>query len=320
MPGRPFSYRDFRKDDPNDRVPHPQRRSLRGLWLLNAWLNNVDTRDANSLDVFVPSAEDPELGHVEHYLLDFGDALGSAGTKPKYPGEGYEGLLDWRLALGGLGSLGMWYRYWLPIQRAPHRAVGIFEAQVFRPERWSPHLPNPAFDQAGILDTYWAAALIARFDVEDLVAIVSTAEYSDRAAEAWILRVLLQRQYTILDWVFQRVLPLDSPRIRRGHIVELEDLAVRAALIAPDRVGYRWTLTWHGPEALEVASGENDRPQADLSGVLDTLRSKVDLETHPFFTIAWQRPLPTPELPAVKVHLRLLPEGLLLVGLDREAR
>lgn len=316
----PFSYRGTRPDDPNDTVPHERRRSLRGLRLFSAWLNNVDTRDANSLDVFVPAEDAPQLGFVKHYLLDFGDALGSAGTSPKYPGEGYEGLLDWPLVMQSLGTLGLRYRYWLPIRRAPHRAVGIFEAQVFEPERWRPHLPNPAFDSAGTLDDYWAASIIARFDVEDLVAIVRAAEYSDRAAEAWVLRVLLQRQYRILEWVFSKVLPLDALRILDGYRVHLEDLAVRAALLEPGQVGYRYRLVWHRPEGpVEVITGENFLPQADLQPAIASLDPEA-LAASPFFTLEWSRPLPTPDLPPVKVHLRHLPEGLLAVGVEREAR
>ncbi|HKE18339.1 MAG TPA: hypothetical protein VKB80_25850, partial [Kofleriaceae bacterium] len=52
-PGRslgPFAYRSVRVDDPNDRIPHERRRSLRGLWVFSAWLNNTDVRQENTLD------------------------------------------------------------------------------------------------------------------------------------------------------------------------------------------------------------------------------------------------------------------------------
>lgn len=317
----PFSYRGTRADDPNDRLPHERRRSLRGLRLFSAWLNNVDTRDANSLDVFI-EADEAGVGYVKHYLLDFGDALGSDGTKPKYPGQGYEGLVDWPLIGQSFFTAGLWYRYWLPVQRAPLRAVGIFEGQVFDPERWQPALPNPAFDDADALDEYWAASIIARFDVEDLIAIVRSARYSNPAAQAWILRVLLQRQYAILADAFDRVLPLDDPRVE-GFTVRFEDLAVRAALLTSGQAGYRWRLEWHhAGERFPIAEGENHVPHADLSAAFERLADEDSgaLERYPFFTVTMTRPLPAEGLPGVQLHLRYLPEGLIAVGLEREAR
>ncbi len=316
----PFAYRGLRADDPNDRLVHEQRRSLRGLWLLSAWLNNVDTRDANTLDMFVPSAM--KNGHVKHYLLDFGDALGSAGTRPKFIGEGYEGRLDWPQVAKSLFTAGLWYRYWLPIQRSPFRAVGVFEAEVFEPGRWRPNLPNPAFEARGMLDIYWAAALIARYDVDDLIAIVDQAKFSDPGAASWILRVLLQRQQKILEWVFDRVLPLDRPQVTQGYTAEFEDLGVRSALLSTEQVGYSWQLMWHrdsGPQ--RIAGGENFEPVANLGPAIAALKARepTALQQAPFFTLLMRRPLPTPDLAPVQLHLRLLPEGLIMVGLDRES-
>src|SRR5262249_54272081 len=49
----PFSYRGTRSDDPNDTVPHEDRRELRGLGVFAAWLNHHDTKAINSLDSVV---------------------------------------------------------------------------------------------------------------------------------------------------------------------------------------------------------------------------------------------------------------------------
>ena len=108
-----------------------------------------------------------------------------------------------------------------------------------------------------------------------------------------------------------------------GQEVSLEDLAVRAALLDADEVGYRHDLHWHGPEGPTlVASGEADEPRVDLERVFRRLleKSPGTLDEYPFFTLDWSRPLPTPELPPVKVHLRHLPEGLLAVGMERKPR
>jgi len=319
----PFAYGGLRADDPNDLIPHQRRRSLRGLWLFSAWLNNVDTRDSNSYDVFIEDPARPEQGYVKHYLLDFGDALGSAGVGPKYLGEGYEGLLDWPQVLRSLVTAGLWYRYWLPLQRSPYGEVGVYEARVFDPERWRPALPNPAFDEAELLDTYWAAAIIARFDVDDLMAVVNEAHYRHAGASAWMLRVLLQRQSTLLSWVFEQVLPLDRPEVEDGYRLTLEDLAVRAALLAPETVGYDYSVRWHGPDGdVDLQAAQIDTPSVDLRGVVERLRTSAGtaLAEAPFITVTWRRPLPTPEAPSMQVHLRIVQDGLLLVGLEREVK
>jgi len=55
LPGRPvggYEYRGTRKDDPNDLIPHQRRRSLRGLRVFGAWLNHVDLKVDNTLDLY----------------------------------------------------------------------------------------------------------------------------------------------------------------------------------------------------------------------------------------------------------------------------
>ena len=49
----PFNYQGMRSDDPNDIVPHEDRRELRGLGVFAAWLNHHDTRAINSMDSLV---------------------------------------------------------------------------------------------------------------------------------------------------------------------------------------------------------------------------------------------------------------------------
>lgn len=103
----PFDYRGVRRDDPNDVVPHEHRRSLRGLRMFAAWINNTDTRSSNTLDVFVPSPDQPGLGYVVHYLLDFGDSIGAAGVRPKYVGQAYQHRIDWEQIGASLFSAGI---------------------------------------------------------------------------------------------------------------------------------------------------------------------------------------------------------------------
>ena len=54
LPGKvlgPFRYSGHAPDDPNDLVPHEQRRELRALRVFGAWTNLVDWKAGNTLDV-----------------------------------------------------------------------------------------------------------------------------------------------------------------------------------------------------------------------------------------------------------------------------
>jgi len=57
LPGKPIGrirFVDTRPDDPNDIVPHEDRRELRGYGVFAAWLNHVDAKAINSLDTLIP--------------------------------------------------------------------------------------------------------------------------------------------------------------------------------------------------------------------------------------------------------------------------
>ncbi len=312
LPGKilgPFYYRGQRADDPNDDVPHERRRSLRGLWLFSAWLNNVDTRASNTLDVFIPG-EDPELGYIRHYLIDFGDALGSGGTRPKYLGEGYEGRIDWRWIASGFFSAGIYYRYWLPLRRAPFRSVGIFEAEVFEPGRWAPSVPNPAFDSATVLDTYWAGSIIARFTRPHLEAVVAAANYKEPGARSWVLEVLRERQRKVIQYAFARVLPLDDPKLS-DTTLSLVDLARASGLYPQTEAGYQWEVFW---EDHRLGGGLLRQPELDLGPFWRAATTRTGFSETPFLQVRW-----TAEAggPSVTVHIRALENQLLLVGLER---
>src|SRR5579863_746223 len=79
----PFRYTGTRPDDPNDVIPHDDRRELRGGRVLAAWLDHFDAREQNSMDSWIAQGSDgggkakPDAspGHVVHYYLDTSDCL-----------------------------------------------------------------------------------------------------------------------------------------------------------------------------------------------------------------------------------------------------
>ena len=56
LPGRPlgpFDWKGRRDDDPTDRVNHENRRELRGLRMICAWIAHFDMKQHNTLDMWV---------------------------------------------------------------------------------------------------------------------------------------------------------------------------------------------------------------------------------------------------------------------------
>lgn len=324
LPGIPigsFSYEGTRTDDPNDVVPHERRRSLRGLWLFSAWINNTDTRRHNTLDTFIPVAKGAPLGHVRHHLLDFGDSLGATGSREKYVSEGYDELVDWREIGKNFLAAGLRYPYWVQVKRSPYRGVGVFEAEVFDPSRWRPRYPNPAFLEATPSDTFWAASILARFDRAHILAAVTAADYTEAGAADFVYRALRKRREKLLAYAFRNMLALDDPRVVDRYEVVLTDLEVLAGLRAPTD-GYRWTVRWNRTRARDtrLAEGETSGPSFDLrAAVAEAIRvGGDDFARDPYLTLSVRRPRGEAEGPQVEIQLRVVRDHLLPVGLDRE--
>jgi hypothetical protein len=234
----PFLYAGTRPDDPNDLVPHQDRRDLRGLRVFAAWLNNTDAKASNSLDVVVTAGG---VRSIRHYLLDFGSALGSDGDAPKDPRLGHEYMLSTPGAtikqILGLGLVPeSWERAHFP--RLP--AVGNFESELFDPETWKPDYPNPAFINHLPDDDYWAAKQVMAFTGDDIRAIVETARYSDNRSAEYMISTLAARRDKIGRAYFTKVLPLDHFRVEHEQLI-FDDLAVQYGFHVPRSYAVRWS-------------------------------------------------------------------------------
>jgi hypothetical protein len=313
-----------RRDDPNDRIPHERRRSLRGLWVFYAWINNTDAKYSNTLDTFNVTDEHNNQGYIRHYLIDFGTSFGGTPGGPKPRHEGYEYKVDW----SGMGerftTLGIKYPYWATVHGTPFRSIGNYEAVVFDPERWKPKYPNPAFDAADDYDTFWAASILARFGPIEVAAAVSAANYSEPDAVAWLVTTALLRRNKLLQFAFRKMAPLDDPRVtRRGQLV-LTDLELLAGLRDTGSVHYDWIAYWHEAGSKPRAIGASHSREASLylGPIVEhlTAAGRDALSAAPFLTVSWRRRVDGGEAgPWVDVHLRVLDDGTIIpVGLERE--
>jgi len=232
----PFRYEGTRGDDPNDTIPHENRRDLRGLFVMASWLNHTDVKATNTLDTIIQN----EFPFVRHYLIDFGSALGSDGDMAKDARFGHEFMLPTLSeAVTTILKFGLFPEDW---ERAkfPHLdAAGHFQSKVFDPQEWKTDYPNPAFLSRLPDDEFWGAKLVMAFNDEDIRAIVETGQYSDYRVTEYMTQTLINRREKIGKAYFSKLLALDHFEVRNGELV-FEDLAAKYGFQPPAQYGIGW--------------------------------------------------------------------------------
>ncbi len=138
----PWRYQGTRDDDPNDVVNHEDRRELRGMEVLAAWINHFDSREMNTLGTFVA---DGGRGYVRHNMIDFGDCFGSIWEPPLLGRRiGHAYYLDFPYLMEDLLTFGTIERRW-DVARfgASGPVFGYFDVATFDPDKYRPGYPNP---------------------------------------------------------------------------------------------------------------------------------------------------------------------------------
>lgn len=249
----PFRYEGTRSDDPNDTIPHQDRRELRGLHVFCAWLNHTDVKSINSLDTVV---EEGGIHFVRHYLIDFGAILGSDSDMPKNARFGNEYIIPKAgQALTRIVALGLDIRPWESASYGHLKAVGQFESRVFDPEKWKSNYPNPAFLRRLPDDEYWAAKHVMAFTNEDIRAIVETGDYSDPAVVEYLTQALIERRDKIGKVYFSKVLPLDHFAVKDDRLV-FDDLAVTYHLLSAREYAVQWSAFDNHTETKTPLTGQ----------------------------------------------------------------
>lgn len=224
-----FDMLGRREDDPNDRIPHEDRRSLRASWALFAWLGEIDPGAPNTLDTYVK-----ERGRrfVRHYIIDFGATLGSFTTRSDGLHEGTEYVIEVGRTLGSLLSLGLYRRPFEGERAAWERhvgdyaAAGWFPAEGFDPEQYRPRLKVPAHMRRTDRDLYWGAKLVTSFTDAQIAAVVATAGMPTRDA-AYVEHALEVRRDIIGRRYLRPMTAVESPAISSdGTQLCFDDLAI----------------------------------------------------------------------------------------------
>ena len=259
----PFRYAGVRSDDPNDLVPHQQRRDLRGLEVLFAWINHTDAKGENSMDTVEGAGENARF---VHHLLDFGDSFGSDSDIEKDPRHGQEYIvlpMKWSRTY----TLGLHPADWETVHY-PHEmpALGNFTASAFDPLAWKANYPNPAFVQMTPLDGYWGAKRVMAFRDGQIRAIIEEGKFHDPKVVDYITKALESRRDAIGRAWFRQVLPLEGFRIVDDRLT-FDDLAVQYGFSSLNHYQLSW-FVWHND-----AKQKEDVPSSENSVLPDSLKS-----------------------------------------------
>jgi hypothetical protein len=320
LAGEPLGPRKFhgtRGDDANDVFPHEHRRDLRGLRVFSAWLNHDDSRSVNSLDMYVG---DEGRRHVKHYLIDFSSSLGSGSDArrqiaPQNPRAGNEYIIEKGPILKAAFSLGLWERPWRKVEYKVYPEVGRIEAEFFRPDRWKPEYPNPAFERMLPEDAFWAARVVARFGDEAVRALVHTGDFTDPEAERHLANTLIARRDKVLGHYLRQLNPLDGFRLARegaASVLTFSHLGEQAKLGDPGGYEYQWFRFDNAADKAEpladpARAGTASLPLPVTAGEYLMVRIRCLNEKEP----GWREP--------VDVYLRGRGEPE-IVGIERENR
>jgi hypothetical protein len=306
-----FQFKGTRGDDPNDIVPHEDRRELRAYRVFCAWLNHDDSRAINTLDAFVSTGGG--RGYLRHYLIDFGSTLGSGSDNlrriaPQDPRSGNEFVVDFEPTWKAAYTFGIVDRSWRHVRYAYPRyaEVGRIESDFFEPQNWKPEYPNPAFDRMLADDGYWAAKIVARFSDEAIRAIVATGDYLSDDAEVFLAEVIARRRDKVVAHYFRSLDPLDG--FAAADALTFRNLGAERGLGRVDGYRYEWF-------SFDNLTGETKPLGKGLEGEVREARIPIPETSAPYLMVrirsisdqpAWEK--------AVDVYLR----GRTVVGIERE--
>ena len=318
LPGTPVGRVKFvntRPDDPNDLIPHEDRRELRAYGVFAAWLNHVDAKAINSLDVLV---SENGKSFIRHYLIDFGSALGSGGVGPADYWAGSEYLVQPRDVARQMVSLGFSVPKWRTTSFYEARAIGRLPRYNadFNPDSWKPRVPNQAFLHARQDDKFWAAAKLAALTTDMIRAAVRTGEFGDEAAEEFLVHALAERRDAIRGAYLTAVNPIAAPVLDASGTLTFRNVAVDADVARMPR-GYHaaWWL-FDNTTRETTPFGETSAATTQLQAPAGLPRNagafvKVDLSATGSAYAAWEKP--------VSAYFRLDRAGWSLVGFERTA-
>ena len=302
-----------RPDDPNDVVPHEDRRELRGYGVFAAWLNHVDAKAINSLDTLVTEGD---RAFVRHHLIDFGSALGSGAIGPATYYAGAESMLE----RGSVGKRMVGFGFVRPAwsREAFYEAPSVGRLprsnRDFDPTRWKSTVPNRAFLQARADDRFWAARKLTAMRTDLLRAAVAAGDFGDPASEAFLVTALAERRDAIARTYLTAVNPIADPVLGRDGVLAFRNVAVDADIVRGPR---EYRAAWFAFDNITRQA----TPIAETVSRSTSMHAPAGLSAKPGVYIKVQlrsvgAPNPAWEIP-VDAYFRFVQDEWRLVGFER---
>jgi hypothetical protein len=253
-----------RADDPNDVIPHERRRDLRGTRAIFAWLDHMDLKQDNTLDVWAEDPAAPGTHYVKHYFLDYGKALGVMPYGNHDARRGFEYAFDIAPTWGSLVTFGLWSRPYEARTLPAYRGIGMYDARTYDPAHWRAQTPSylPVLN-ADRVDWFWGAKIVMRFTKEQLRAAVEAGQLTDPAAANYLVDTLVARQRATAEYAFSRVSPLDNFFMQANGSLCFDDL-VRTYGLSDRETHYRFRTYSRSTRPLGV---ERDIKAASMARV-----------------------------------------------------
>ena len=252
----PFTYEGTRSDDPNDVIPHENRRELRGSKLLAAWLNHSDAREQNSLNTFIET--EAPYGYVRHNVLDFGDCFGSEWEWDLMSRRlGYSYYFDPTHVAQDFLSLGLITRPWdtVQINKEKGPSFGYYDIKHFDVLKWQNAYPNTSFDRMTAQDAFWASKTISRFSDEHIKALVDEAQLASKVQADYLQYLIKGRRDKIVMHYLMQFSAFDLPQVKENGSLCLTDLLTSQGYLN-ETSQYRFSLNGQ-PIQPQLTEGEH---------------------------------------------------------------
>lgn len=219
---------DRRVGDRNDRVPHLDRRTLRALGLVFEWLGVSRVSPGVLRDTYVGA---PGAGHVAHYVVDLGGALGAEAVVRREAPRDDDTDLAGRNIFVTLGTLGLYSPGGPPTQER-WRAIGEYPAKLpARPFQTSP--PFEPIDRMLPSDAYWIAKRIVALRPEVITAAIDAARLADPTAGKKLAEIILARRLSLVARAFAGVTPCEVEGVAGGAVLLRDEAVLRGFARAP---------------------------------------------------------------------------------------
>ena len=312
IPGTPIGsnpQEGTRKDDPNDKIPHEDRRSMRAWRAFGAWIKHTDLKEDNTLDSYV--TEDGK-SFVRHYFIDFGEIFAAQAGEGDFYRDGFEYSVDPGAILLTAMSFGLWIHPWEHVKDTGIRGIGPFGPTPFEFYKWKTLRPNRFMNRMTPIDGFWAVRKLYALTDDHIAAAIRAGQFTDPRAAPYLLDTLKQRRTTIAREVLQRANPAASFQLLDGgSALGFEDFAVRLGIADATSTNWRVQLVVLSPgDSTAGPTHELKEPRVEL-GALPPAGQQLVVRIQ---TLHAGKPVGEP----THVHIaRTADSGPRIIGIDR---